>query len=80
MTTKLPAYFEKYFENKFGEVQSQIAELKLHVNDELADLKEIAKTNQRNIIKLWVIVLILVAYHILTEEGSQILALIKAFI
>ena len=78
--TKLPAYFEKYFEQKFLEISDQISVLKLHVNDELADLKEMAKTNQKNIFKLWIIVIVLVAYHILSEEGEAILTLFKAFI
>ena len=77
---KLPAYFEKYFEQKFGEIQAQIAELKNHVNDELADLKQIAKTNQGNITKLWLVVILLIAYHVLFEENQNFWGLIKSFI
>jgi len=79
-SNKLPPYFERYFEQKFGEVNSRIEELKLHVNDELQDLKQMVKANQNNIIKLWIAVIILIAYHILMEEGSKFSDLIKTFI
>lgn len=40
MTNKLPAYFEKYFEQKFSDISEQIDELKKHVNDEILELKK----------------------------------------
>lgn len=79
-SSKLPPYFERYFENKFGEVQSQIAELKSHVNDELIDLKEIARTNQKNIQKLYLICFALIAYLILVVEGASLLDLLKTIL
>lgn len=80
MPNKIPPYFEKYFEQKFADIAAQISDLKLHVNDELADLKRIAKTNQNNILKLWIVVILLVAYHVFMEDGSKLWDLLKAFL
>lgn len=79
-TNKLPAYFEKYFEQKFDDIREQIAELKIHVNDELMDLKDIAKCNQKNIQKLYLICFAIVAYLILVVEGANFLDLLKTLI
>lgn len=79
-SNKLPAYFEKYLEQKFGEVREQIAELKTHVNDELMDLKNIARCNQRNIQRLYIISFIIIAYLLLVVEGATLLDLLKTFI
>lgn len=79
-STKLPVYFEKYLEQKFGEVREQIVELKTHVNDELMDLKNIARCNQRNIQRLYIISFIIIAYLLLVVEGATLLDLLKTFI
>ena len=52
MPNKLPAYFEKYFDQKFEEINDRFSELKLHVNDEIEimriTLQKVEKQLDRN--------------------------------
>jgi hypothetical protein len=79
MTTKLPAYFEKYFEQKFSDISIQIHDLKLHVNDEIADLRKQMAFFQRVMIGMIIALFSLLVIHI-DQFGSGFLASLKKFI
>lgn len=80
MTNKLPDFFEELINTKFAETNKKIDDLKLHVNDELFDLKKMAKDNHDNIMKIWLVVILLIAYHVLLEDGKSLLSLITSFV
>ena len=63
-THKLPLYAEKYFDQKFCELNSRIDDLKLHVNDELKELRELVEHNQKNIYRIWFAILALTPIYI----------------
>lgn len=77
MPTKLPAYFEKYLEERFTEVYRKIDDLKLHVNDELFELRKGRSANQANIHKIWMAILGIVLYHTISEDGGKLFSFIK---
>jgi hypothetical protein len=79
MTNKLPAYFEKYFEQKFSDISDQITELKSHVNDEIADLRKQLTTFQRVMTVMATAIFALLVLHI-DEFGSGFLISLKKFI
>lgn len=86
MTQKLPAYFEKYFENKFGEVHQKIDDLKAHVNDEVEELKnrvykvEDGVVNmKKEIMKIWIALIMLTPVYI-KDSRDYILSAIRSFI
>ena len=76
---KLPAYFEKYFEGKFGDVDSSIRELKLHVNDEIKLLRTEMTQFRKQMIGMWVLIIILLILHI-ESFGSGFITSFKLFL
>lgn len=76
---KLPAYFEKYFEQKFREVDVSIKELKGHVNDEIKMLADEVKAFRKQIIIIWALLFIMVLLHV-EDFGPTFLNGLKAFI
>lgn len=80
MNNKLPAYFEKYFEQKFGEVAKDFADLKSHVNDEMQLLRQAIqelKTNQFRLVMFTGVVAFLFVFHDFLQ-GSVLSWLLKA--
>lgn len=79
ISSKLPPYFERYFEQKFGEVYSQIGELKLHVNDEIAEIKKILASHDSSLKRLYVALgIIAVAFVIHEAYPGDLINLIKS--
>jgi hypothetical protein len=76
---KLPAYFEKYFEGKFGGVDISISELKTHVNDEIKLISEEMKSFRKQLIVIWISLVVLLLLHI-ESFGPTFLNGLKAFI
>lgn len=71
MTTKLPTYFEKYFETKFGEVYTQISELKLHVNDEILEMKKILASHDASLKRIYVIAGVIAVAFVIHEAYPE---------
>lgn len=59
MTQKLPPYFEKYFEQKFGEINQNFVDLKSHVNDEIQMIRIAIQALEKKTGQLFFISLIL---------------------
>ena len=58
---KLPPYFEKYFEQKFGEININFGELKSHVNDEIQLIRvAIEKLEKKTSQNFWALVVLFV--------------------
>jgi|PlaIllAssembly_1097288.scaffolds.fasta_scaffold416405_2 hypothetical protein len=76
---KLPAYFEKYFEGKFSEVDDSIGELKIHVNDEIKLLHNEIIAFKRQMMAIWIMVIILLLLHI-ESFGPSFIAGLKKFV
>lgn len=76
---KLPSYFEKYLDQRFGEVREQIQELKEHVNDEQAKLKKMLENHEASIKRLYII-LAIIAISFLFHEAypGQLFGIIKS--
>lgn len=86
MTNKLPAYFEKYFEQKFGELNQRIDDLKSHVNDEVMELKNrVYKVEdgifdlKRQIMRIWIAMIFLTPIYI-KDSRDYLLSIIGKFI
>ena len=79
MTTKLPAYFEKYFEQKFSEVDISIKELKGHVNDEIKMLADEVKAFRKQIVLIWILLIVFVLLHV-EDFGPTFLTGLRKFI
>ena len=79
MTNKLPAYFEKYFEQKFADISNQIDELKQHVNDEQAKLKNILELHEASFKKIyWILAVIAFAFLLHEAYPGQLIGIIKS--
>lgn len=79
MTNKLPAYFEKYFEQKFTDISDQINELKRHVNDEQEKLKRMLDAHEASIKRLYVILAFIAVGFLLHEAyPGQLFGLLKS--
>ena len=76
---KLPAYFEKYFEGKFGDIDESIKELKLHVNDEIQLLRKEMSNFRKQMLGMWVLIIILLILHI-ESFGSGFITSFKIFL
>ncbi len=83
---KLPAYFEKYFEQKFGELNSKIEELRrdainavLAQKEETQNIYKEVKSLKKQLLIVWVVLSVLLIIHV-DQLGPVFLASLKKFI